>query len=108
MSTSKKEIRASVIIAGSLDTLPATAGVLGIGKQVSVMWKEKVEKVKKVEKVGKVGKETKEKRVARAMGHQEEEKGARVTKETKVGKATKKLVMLSTPVGTTRSTPVSC
>ena len=54
MSTSKKEIRASVTIAGSLDTLPATAGVLGIGKQVSVMWKEKVEKV---EKVGKVEKE---------------------------------------------------
>ena len=74
MSTSKKEIRASVTIAGSLDTLPATAGVLGIGKQVSVMWKEKVEKV---EKVGKVGKETKEKRVARAMGHQEEENGGK-------------------------------
>ena len=55
MSTSKKEIRASVTIAGSLDTLPATAGVLGIGKQVSVMWKEKVEKVEKVGKVGKVG-----------------------------------------------------
>ena len=42
------------------------------------------------------------------MGHQEEETGARVTKETKVRKATKKLVMLSTQVGTTRSTPVSC
>ena len=71
-STSKKEIRASVTIAGGLDTLPATAGILGTGKQVSVMWKGKVEKVRKVgkvEKVEKVKRETKETRVARGMGH---------------------------------------